>query len=281
MTVQASSSSKTAINAIDCFTQNGEFSAQQVKQAMSKGAVWLSRNQHTQRLRRAKKNLRHGDTVHLYYDENILATRPPAATLINDEQAYSIWCKPYGMYSQGSKWGDHCTINRWVEQQLQRPTFIVHRLDRAARGLIILGHSKKTTAALARLFEQRKIVKCYRAMVHGLYPHTKKPDCIDTPLEGQRAISHVQLLSQYTSRNQSLLQIHIETGRKHQIRRHLSQSGFAIVGDRLYSPHASSEDLQLCSWSLEFNCPLTGQPQCISLAQHLTPDTAHFFSEPL
>ncbi len=54
---------------------------------------------------------------------------------------------PYGMLSQGSKWSDHCTIARFAQQHLtpERPVFIVHRLDRAATGLILIAHSKKTS----------------------------------------------------------------------------------------------------------------------------------------
>ena len=66
----------------------------------------------------------------------------------------SIWYKPYGIYCQGSKWGDHHTIHRMAEQQLQRPCFIVHRLDRATTGLVIVAHKKKIAAALAALFAQ-------------------------------------------------------------------------------------------------------------------------------
>ena len=65
--------------------------------------------------------------------------------------------------------GDHCTIYRWAEQQLkpERPAFIVHRLDRAASGLIILAHSKKMAQTFSQLFKNHDIQKQYRATVEG------------------------------------------------------------------------------------------------------------------
>ncbi|MCW8887459.1 MAG: RNA pseudouridine synthase, partial [Gammaproteobacteria bacterium] len=101
--------------AIDQIADRCDLSKQRIKYAMKKGAVWLTHagkegnEGHTQRLRRAKKQLNVGDTLHLYYDEHLLAVEPPTATLIADEGDYSIWHKPYGMLSQGSKWSDHCT----------------------------------------------------------------------------------------------------------------------------------------------------------------------------
>ncbi len=236
----------------------GELSAasglshQRLKQAMQKGAVWLGRGRQTRRLRRAKTPLRAGDALHLYYDEAVLAEVPPVPQLIADEGSYSVWCKPYGLRSQGSKWGDHCTINRWVEQHLtpQRPAFIVHRLDRAASGLIIIAHSKKAAAAFSQMFRERAIDKRYRVVVHGLFPEEEVR--FDAPIDGRAALSHARRIAVDTQRQRSLLEVAIETGRKHQIRRHLAEAGFPVVGDRLHGNDAGGEDLQLCAWELAF-----------------------------
>jgi 23S rRNA-/tRNA-specific pseudouridylate synthase len=248
------------LNAVTHLSLCSKLSKQQIKQAMFKGAVWLTRGKQTQRLRRAKKILLPGDTLHLYYDEKIISEKPQAAILVADVNAYSLWYKPYGMYCQGSKWADHCTINRWIEQNTQRPAYIVHRLDRAATGLLIISHEKKCTGALASLFQQRRLKKCYRAIVHGQFPTSDMPKTLNEPIEGREAISHVQLINYFDQADQSLVEINIETGRKHQIRRHLSGIGHPIVGERMYSTHNDSDDLQLCSWSLTFTCPLHNKP---------------------
>ena len=103
------------VTAIDLLRAETAISGQRIKQAMVKGAAWFTRGKKTLRVRRAKRELRAGDKLHLYYDERVLALSPDAPELVGDEKGYSVWNKPYGMLSQGSKWGDHCTISRWAE----------------------------------------------------------------------------------------------------------------------------------------------------------------------
>lgn len=239
-----------------------------------KGAVWQTRGGKTLRIRRAKKELQRGETLHLYYDERVLSAIPPAPQLISDESSYSVWNKPYGLLSQGSKWGDHCTITRWAEQNLkpQRPAFIVHRLDRAASGLILVAHQKKSAAALSSLFQQRQIEKRYRVIVHGQFPEHPETQTITSAIDGREACSHVQALKYHDLLNRSLLEVCIESGRKHQIRRHLAEAGFAVVGDRLYGNNEDKEDLQLCAYLLKFISPVSKTEKCYVLADEMTPD---------
>jgi len=234
-------------------------SQQSLKGAMQKGALWLYRNQGRQRLRRNNKPLRTGDQLRLYYDATILSQEPPAPTLISDEKEYSIWYKPYGLFCQGSKWGDYCTINRWVETNLQpqRPCFLVHRLDQATTGIILLAHSKKAAQIFSHFFSIRAIQKHYQAIVKGDFSAYHGMIEINTPIERKKSstvLSHV-----LTTAKNSLVDIQINTGRKHQIRIHLSQFGFPIVGDRLYGQaKIDDKNLQLQAVKLAFTCPLTG-----------------------
>jgi len=238
---------------VEALSDTTGLSKASVKTAMTKGAVWLSRGSNTQRVRRAKKTIIAGDTLHLYFDEAILAQRPSDALLIADEGDYSIWHKPYGMLSQGSKWGDHCTIHRWVEGQLepQRPAFITHRLDRAATGLMIIAHSKKTAAYFAEQFRRRAVEKRYRAVVLGCFPESRT---FNDPIEGRPALTHATRLDYEQTGDLSLVDVEIATGRKHQIRRHLAGAGFPILGDRLYgnTMRMHEGDLSLAACHLRF-----------------------------
>lgn len=231
--------------AIELLADVCDLSKAQLKQAMQKGAAWYTRNKHTQHLRRAKKIMQPGDELHLYYDEKVLAENVSGAELIADEGDYSVWYKPYGMRSQGSKWGDHTTVHRWAEQHLlpQRNAFLVHRLDRAASGLILIAHSKKMAAILSELFQQRKIDKRYKVIVHGQPEQAVVR--LETELDGKSAISKFTLLEYDKNSDRSLLEVSIETGRKHQIRRQLSEAGLPVVGDRLYGTMMDEQDLQL------------------------------------
>ena len=251
--------------ALDHLAADTSLSKQILKKAMTNGAVWLESAIGVQRLRRAKKVLSAGDTLHLYYDESIQQSAPEDAILIADEAEYSIWNKPYGMYSQGSKWGDHCTLYRYAEKHLQpqRPAFPVHRLDRAASGLMLLAHSKTMAATLSAMFQDRRLQKQYRAMVEGVLDNISLPYVIADDVDDKPAISKIIALQQQG--NDTLVTIEIETGRKHQIRQHLSGLGYPIVGDRLYGSGKSHENLQLQSNYLRFNCPLTGKIKEYSL----------------
>jgi len=252
--------------AIELLDEIPSLNKQQLKTAMTNGSVWLESQHGIKRIRRAKKLLNPDDVLHIYYDEDIQTQKTEPAILIADEGDYSIWNKPYGMYSQGSKWGDHCTIYRWAERHLspERPAFLVHRLDRAASGLIILAHNKKTTTAFLNMFKQRSIVKHYQATVEGDCSNIKLPHVIDEPLDGKSAETIILKASNNTHGTTDLL-LEIKTGRKHQIRRHLSAISHPIVGDRLYGADDISQDLQLRSAYLSFVCPVTGTNKEYSL----------------
>ncbi len=262
-----------------CTKTNTSLSIKQIKTAIGQGALWLTRGNKTQRLRKVKKTLNTNDSLHFYYNAKVLTQQPTPAELIADQKDYSIWYKPYGMLSQGSKWSDHCTISRWVETHIspQRPAFVVHRLDRAASGLIILAHSKRANKAFSQLFEQRCLNKRYHILVHGKL----KPEYLTTgqqvtsPIDNKSAISTFYQKAYHQATDISLLEVKIDTGRKHQIRKHAASIGLPVVGDRLHGDkHKQYQeiDLQLCAVSLSFDCPLSGQVQEFLLPESLRPN---------
>ena len=261
-------------NAVELLHRATGLSKQQVKATMNKGAVWLTRGTKTQRLRRIKRSLAAGDELHLYYDAKILAEAPAEPVLLADAGGYTVWHKPYGVRSQGSKWGDHCTVARWAEQHLQpeRPAFIVHRLDRAASGLLLLAHSKSIAAALSALFAERKIDKRYRAVVAGNFSQQPNPTRVTEVIDMKAAVSEVSFLQLSTDGRQSLVDVRIETGRKHQIRRHLQAIGFPICGDRMYGEgEQDGVNLQLTAYRLAFQCPVSHEAVQFELPTELIP----------
>ena len=251
--------------ALILLAENTPLSKQKIKSAMTNGAAWLESSIGVHRLRRAKKTLQKNDTLHFYFDESIQASTPADAELIADEGDYSIWNKPYGMYSQGTKWGDHCTIYRRAEKLLrpQRPAFPVHRLDRAASGLMILAHSKKMAQVFSKMFENREIQKQYRATVEGELKAESLPYTISSNIDNKPAVSRVLALQK--DGENTIVIIEIETGRKHQIRKHLSAMGFPIVGDRLYGSGRSEDNLKLQAVYLKFICPVSHEIREYSL----------------
>lgn len=229
-----------------------------IKDAMAKGAVWLGRGGKTKRLRRATFALLPGDTLDLYYDATVLALIPPEPILLADERAWTVWVKPAGLLAQGSQSGDHCALLRLAEQRLQRETFLVHRLDREAAGLMLLAHTGKAAAALSALFasaRQDGIEKGYRVEVAGaLEPET---GAIELPLDGKSALTRYTRQAYLAERDSSLADVTLVTGRKHQIRRHFAALGHPVLGDPRYGHgHSDPRGLQLFAVRLAFTCPL-------------------------
>lgn len=245
------------MSAIDLLVQHTPFSRQKIKKIMQQGAVWLTEKQSTRRLRRASRKLKSGQTLHLYYNASVLAQTDFKARLIADEGAYSVWYKPSGMLSQGSKYGDHSAIYRWAETHLQpqRNAFLVHRLDRATSGLILIAHSKSAAAILSAMFQKRDIDKYYKALVHG---RPQAPQTINEPLQDKKAITKILSAETQADSPYSLLDIQLMTGRKHQIRQHLSNMGHPIAGDRLYG-HGIEDNIDLCltAYKILFISPFT------------------------
>ena len=158
ITIETERASVVESIAKECQINTYQLSINQIKQAVNKGALWLTRAKSTQRLRKIKKPLQLGDEIHFYYHQQVLDQKPAAAQLIEDFHHYSVWYKPYGMLSQGSKWSDHCTICRWVESHItpRRTAYLVHRLDRAASGLIMVAHSKSAAQLEVKIATGRK-----------------------------------------------------------------------------------------------------------------------------
>lgn len=251
----------TTRDARDLLVEASGLSASRVSEAMASGAVWLRTRHGIRRLRRRSAKLSEGDELFLNYDESVLSQTMPPAELIRDGGRWSVWNKPPGMRAQGSKWGDHTTLGRFAEMNLepQRESFIVHRLDLAARGLMLLAHDKKAAASLSGQFAARTVGKRYHAIVHGKYPSQADPQLYTGEIDGKAAHTEASRIHFDPERNRSVLLVSIRTGRKHQIRRHLADAGFPIVGDRLYGRDGDTEDLCLTASRLSFDDPATGE----------------------
>ena len=240
-----------------------------IKHAMNCGALQVrSGKGKVQRLRRSSKGLPSGSRIWLYYDAGLLSLTPPQPILLEDFKSYSIWFKPPGLLSQGSQWGDHYSLLRQVELHFQhrRKVFLVHRLDQDACGLMLVAHRKQQSADLSRMFTERGIEKFYRVRVEGAMQC--ESGVIDSPIEGKSALTRYRVLAHTRDQNQenesTLLEVKIETGRKHQIRRHFSQLGHAVVGDALYGVKNSC-GLHLAATKLVYKCPEQGRIVCVEL----------------
>ena len=229
-----------------------------IKDAMTKGAVWLKKKKgKPQRLRRATAVVRPGYRLAIHYDAALLALVPPQPRCVSDQGHYSVWEKPAGLMAQGNQYGDHCSLLRLAELffKPQRQVFLVHRLDREATGLMLIAHSQEAASQLSRLLQQHLIAKRYQVLVLGNI-FTRQGNTIDLPLDGKTALTEYQPLSHDAAANTSKVTVWIKTGRLHQIRRHFDLIGHPVMGDPRYGTGNKNKDgLQLVADQLRFICP--------------------------
>jgi tRNA pseudouridine32 synthase/23S rRNA pseudouridine746 synthase len=237
---------------------------------LKKGAVWLKRpGQGERRVRQGKFMLRAGDRLALCYDARVLALAIPTAVCLDDQGRYSVWDKPALVLSQGSRFGDHCSLLRQVEKTFPgKVIHLVHRLDREARGLMLFAHDRQAAAAFSKLFHCRAVEKRYRARVTGRLAAVGESIRIDTALDGKEALTEVTVIAQDTATPlaETLIDVRIHTGRQHQIRRHLAGLGHPLVGDRRYNRRCGRQQLQLLAWLLAFTDPFSGAKKSYQLA---------------
>lgn len=248
---------------------------ERIKHAMVKGAVWLKRpGTKERRLRKAKFKLQPDDFIQLFYDANVLAQTPPEPVIIAGHKDYSVWFKPPWLLSQGTRYGDHCSLLRLAEKSNRDIDFkLIHRLDREASGLMLLAHNRNAAMLLSKLFQEDKIEKRYFAEVSGTPQIPEEGLQLTTPLDDKSA--HTEILSAYpgkTTQN-TILDIKIHTGRLHQIRRHLADVGYPVIGDPKYgnTQQRGHYDLHLCAWKISFLSPFDQKKTSYQVPREMRP----------
>lgn len=259
ITIRANDSPKVC----DVLVNHTGLSKTRIKQAMTKGAVWLRHpNTGLRRIRRATTTVRPADRIELYYDEAILSIRPPTARCVHDQDQYGVWFKPAGLLVQGTRFGDHCSLLRQVELhfKMKRKIYPIHRIDREVSGLVITGYTRKATALFSNLFQNNKIEKKYLAWVTGdlldAKAKTKVAGVIDCALDGKHALTTYTIRRYDPDADRTLVDITLHTGRYHQIRRHFDLINHPIVGDPRYGQNNKNrQGLLLVAYRLGFVCP--------------------------
>lgn len=146
----------------------------------------------------------------------------------------------------------------------------INRLDRDTTGLTIIAKHSLSAGILSQMVSSREIRRTYLAIVEG---KTESFGTIDAPIarkddstiercvnfeKGEVAITHYKRLSYNKEKNLSLIELHLETGRTHQIRVHMKYIGHPLIGDFLYNPNYKYISRQaLHSSELTFVHPIT------------------------
>ncbi len=158
---------------------------------------------------------------------------------------------------------------------------IVHRLDKDTSGVLVVAKDDQTHAALSALFKSKNLVRGYLAIVapaprldsgridtrYGRHPTDRKrfTSRLDA---GKRAVTNYKVLERF-GEAAALLECRLETGRTHQIRVHMAESGHPVVGDKTYGRRPKDERVVACveglsrqalhATQLEFRHPATDE----------------------
>jgi tRNA pseudouridine32 synthase/23S rRNA pseudouridine746 synthase len=200
---------------------------------------------------------------------------PERPFIVEKDDALVIVDKPAGLPSvPGRAPGlQDCAVSR---VQAHHPDArVVHRLDMATSGLLLLARGPAAQRALSAQFERREVDKTYVAWVSGLV--RGETGTIDAPLRadwpqrprqlvdsvaGKSAVTGWRVLKRDENKAITRLELKPLTGRSHQLRVHLLSIGHPIVGDALYAPEevaAATSRLLLHASELAVRHPLTGQ----------------------
>ena len=133
---------------------------------------------------------------------------------------------------------------------------IVHRLDKNTSGILIVAKNDKSHINLSEQIKNHEIEKTYIALARGIIKEneatikmpiarsTKDRKKMAVNKNGKEAITHFKVLERFYNDNCTLLEVKIETGRTHQIRVHLSEIGYPIIGDEVYSNGKNKWNIQ-------------------------------------
>ncbi|WP_322500053.1 RluA family pseudouridine synthase [Cellulophaga lytica] len=183
--------------------------------------------------------------------------------------------KPPGILVSGNTFK---TIDNALEQNITKSSLPdatkprpVHRLDFPTTGLLIIGKTSASILALNKLFENKKIQKTYLAVTIG---EMIKKGTINTNVDNKEAFTTYNVLKTVTSNKfnyLNLVKLEPKTGRKHQLRVHLSSINNPILGDAKYGIPGKiikGKGLYLHAYSLDFTHPFTNKKISVTKEPH-------------
>lgn len=167
-----------------------------------------------------------GDTIEVHAEVAQQERELSKREVLFEDDTLVIINKPAGMLSNA----DARSAERALQRLLGVRVYAVHRLDRDTSGCLMFAKTDACRIQLEEMFKTRQIEKIYHAIVLGkVPPHI---EAIRTPVDGKPALTKVMLLS--SSGRASHIKVKLETGRMHQIRKHLSSIRHPVLGDKEY-----------------------------------------------
>jgi tRNA pseudouridine32 synthase / 23S rRNA pseudouridine746 synthase len=131
---------------------------------------------------------------------------------------------------------------------------------------MIVAHTPDAAARISALFQQREVTKHYLVEVMGQPGELAAKGTISEPLDGKPALTSFTVRAVNPDRQTSVVMVRIDSGRKHQIRRHFEMIGCPVMGDPRYGKgNQDAGGLKLSAYALAFVCPFKGRPISVRL----------------
>ena len=252
---------------IDFLTLYTKLSKSILKKVLNNGGVWFRKLDSSKRvkIRRATAPLTLQSHVEFFFDPRYLNMDVPEAREVLQEKEWGLWYKPAGLLSQGTDFGDHCSILRQVEK-IKGKAYLVHRLDREAQGIMLFAYTHHAASSFSQLWQKGDVQKFYKVEVVGnIQKKFPSGGEINSNIDGKTARTTFTILEQ--KEFSAILMVEIHTGRLHQIRRHFEELGYPVLGDPKYGVgNKNSEGLRLMAYQLKFVNPMNKRPVSFELS---------------
>ncbi|MBM4053538.1 MAG: RluA family pseudouridine synthase [Planctomycetes bacterium] len=231
--------------------QKLSLSNKKAKQLLDDRLVFVNRK----RVWIASYQLKKGDNVEVLFDKTPQSEKRTYDILFQDDY-YLIVAKPPDIVTNGPN-----SLESDLRLQLNnKHIYAVHRLDKDTSGAVIFAKNEDAFEEIKKVFKKHEIEKVYRVIVMGdVYKTTFS---VNSPIGGQTAVTHVQLLKK--GENSSYLEVSTETGRRHQIRIHLASIGHPVIGEAEYARkhiedalHRETKRQMLHAYRISFEHPYT------------------------
>ncbi len=221
-----------------------ELSRRKARVVLDIGGVFVG----SKRVKAASRKVRPGKTVRVHLGGAIAnATgrvggsarsadedRLPDYVVVHKDDDVVVINKPAGLITAPTPESDRNNVVSLLQKTLLCDIFVVHRLDMATSGLLVLALNEGANKHLSEQFRQHTAHRVYEAIALG--DAAKVLPLVSEPVQGKPAVTHFTMMHHYQTGDDLWchLQARLETGRQHQVRLHCRHVGLPVAGDTLY-----------------------------------------------
>ena len=192
------------------------------KNLLDERQVWVNR----QLVWMAHHTVRRGDVLQTSAAQALQQQKPQNIRVLIEDEHYLFVDKPAGILTIGPDGAEERLRAQLASPELR----VIHRLDRDTSGCLMVARNAAAFTAAVAVFKTRRVLKVYHAICVGCIE--RRSSTIREAIDGEPAVTHLTTLA--SSRDATYLALRIETGRTHQIRRHLAGIRHPVIGDHQY-----------------------------------------------